>query len=227
MIRFARVAPLVAAALAGGSQLAAQAVAVRAVIAAPKNSARLSGVTERADGVWAGAALDLRAGSWALFARGLRGQLETSQPGFVPTSDVGEIAVSGRYDVRPWIGIDLGYTTRAFRSAAGYQRWEMVGVGATATSDLGTPAVRANISLTYIPVVSLRTQEDPTSGLGSEVAIAAAPPRLPIVIALSYRIERFHFPSVTGRSEQFESLAFSVGVKAWREDGRWRFTEGR
>ena len=215
-----------AALLVARSQLAGQAVDARALVAAPRNSARLGGVTERADGVWAGMAVDFRAGRFALSARGTRGQLTTSQAGFVPDRDVGEIAVSARYDVRSWIGLDLGYTGRAFSSVAGYERWDMATVGLTATRDVGTPAVRAFASLAYLPVVRIRSHENPTFSFGSNVGIAVAPSRSPFTFALSYRIERFGFPRAIGRSEQFEALSFSAGVRAWRHGGRWTLGGG-
>ena len=221
-----RVALTLAALLVARSQLAGQSVAARAVVAAPRNSARLGGVTERADGVWAGMAVDFRAGRFTLSAQGTRGQLTTSQAGLVPDRDVGEIAVSARYDVRSWIGLDLGYTGRAFSSAAGYERWDMATVGLTATRDVGTPAVRAFASLAYLPVVRIRSHENPTFSFGSDVGIAVAPSRSPLTFALSYRIERFGFPSATGRSEQFEAVSLSAGVRAWRHGGRWKLGDG-
>ena len=220
------VALSLAAVLIARSQLAGQGVDARALVAAPRNSARLGGVTERASGVWAGMAVDLRAGRFTLSARGTRGQLTTSQAGLVPNRDVGEIAVRGRYDIRSWISLDLGYTGRAFSSAAGYQRWNMAGVGLTATRDVGTPAVRAFVSLAYLPVVRIRSHENPTFSFGSNVGIAVAPSRSPFTFALSYRIERFGFPRAIGRSEQFEALSFSAGVKAWRHGGHWNLGDG-
>jgi hypothetical protein len=171
-------------------------------------------------------AVDFRAGRFALSARGTRGQLTTSQAGLVPDRDVGEIAVSARYDVRSWIGLDLGYTARAFSSAAGYERWDMASVGVTGTRDVGTPAVRAFASLAYLPVVTIRAQENPTFAFASDVGIFVAPNRSPLTVSLSYRIERFRFPSATRRSEQFEALSLSAGVRAWRHGGRWKLGGG-
>ena len=221
-----RIALPLGALLGAWSQLAGQAIDARILVAAPRNSARLGGVTERADGLWACVAVDLRAGRYTLSARGMRGQLTTSQPGFLPDRDVGEIAVGARYDVRPWIGVELGYTARAFSSAAGYERWNMAGVGVTATRDVGTPAVRAFASLAYLPLVGIRAQKSPTFAFASNVGISVAPHRSPLTVSLSYRIERFRFSSATGRSEQFEALSLSAGVRAWRHAGRWTLGGG-
>jgi hypothetical protein len=114
---------------------------------------------------------------------------------------------------RPWLGLELRYTARAFSSAAGYQRWDVVGVGAAASRDLGTPAVRAFASLLYFPMVSVSHQERPRFALGSDVGIALAPSKLPLAVTLSYRIERFSFPEAAARSEQFEALTLSLGLR--------------
>jgi hypothetical protein len=216
-----RVALLMVGSLVAVSHLAGQAVDARAVVAAPRNSARLGGVTERADGLWAGMAVDVRAGPFTFSAEGTRGQLTVSQAGLVPDRDLGEIAVSGRYEVRPWIGLDLGYRARAFSSAAGYERWDMARIGVTASRDVGQRSIRAFASLAYLPVVSIRAQENPTFAFASDVGISVAPSRSPLTVLLSYRVERFLFSSATSRSEQFEALSLSAGVRAWRHGGRW------
>jgi len=139
----------------------------------------------------------------------------------LPTRDVGELSLDGQYRVRPWLRLELRYTARAFRSAAGYQRWDLVGVGAAASRDLGTPAVRGFASLLYFPMARVSHQESPRFSLGSDVGIALAPSKLPIAVRLSYRIERFRFPEAAARSEQFEALTLSLGVRARRHAGRW------
>lgn len=198
-----------------------QAVSGHVVVAAPKHSAHFSGVTERLDGSWVGGAVQFETGRLRVSMSGMRGRLTASNPGSVPRSDVGELSLNGRYGVRPWLGLALCYTARAFSSAAGYQRWDLVGVGAAASRDLGTPAVRAFASLVYFPMVSVSQQEKPRFALGSDVGIALAPSRLPLAFTLSYRIERFSFPEAAARSEQFEALTLSLGVRAQRHAGRW------
>lgn len=211
---------LVAVSLLPLAALQGQTVSGRAVIAAPRSSVSLPGLTERGDGLWAGLALDVQAGRFAFSASGTRGRLRASQTGSAPERDVGEISLTGRYDVRPWLGFAARYTARAFSSAAGYQRWDMLSMGATASRDLGTPAVRAFASIEYLPIIELSTQAQPDFGFASDVGIALAPEGLPIAGLLGYRVERFTFPSATARSEQFEALTLSVGVRLRRLNGR-------
>lgn len=198
-----------------------QTVSAHAVVASPKQSAHFSGLTERVDGSWVGGAAEFGTGRLCLSISGMRGRLTAPDPGSVPKRDVGELSLTGQYRVRPWLGLELHYTARVFSSAAGYQRWDLVGVGAAASRDLGTPAVRAFANLLYFPTVSVSHQERPSFAFGSDVGIALAPSKLPLAVVVSYRIERFSFPETAARSEQFEALTLSVGVRAWRHAGRW------
>ena len=209
------------AALVPMAAASGQTVSGRAVVSVPKYITHYSGVTERMDGSWVGGAVAFEAGRLWLAVSGMRGRLTAADPGSVPKSDVGELSLDGQYRVRPWLDLELRYTARAFSSAAGYQRWDVVGVGAVVSRDLGTPAVRAFASLLYFPLVSVSHQERPRFALGSDVGIAVAPSQLPLAVALSYRIERFSFPEAAARSEQFEALTLSVGVRARRHAGRW------
>ena len=211
-----RVTSLLAGALVPTAASSGQTVSARAVVAAPRQSVQFSGVTERTDGSWVGGAMDFEAGRWRLSVSGTRGRLTALDPGSVPTRDVGELSFNGQYGVRPWLGLELRYSARAFSSAAGYQRWDLLGVGTAASRDLGTSAVRAFASLLYFPMVRVSHQEPPSLALGSDVGIALAPSKLPLVVALSYRIERFRFPEADARSEQFEALTLSVGVRVRR-----------
>jgi hypothetical protein len=207
-------------------QLPGQAVAARAVMAVPRSSVRLGGVTERVDGVWAGAALGFDAGRFLFTASGTRGTLTASGTGTVPKRDVGEISLSGRYAVRPWLGLDLGYVARAFSSAAGHQRWDIVSVGAAGSRDLGTPAVRAVAALAWLSVAKIGGEPDPSFALRSDVGLSVAPQGSPLAFTLGYRVERFHFSQSARRSEQFEALTFSAGVRARRVGGRWTLGGG-
>jgi len=220
-LRAFHLAPLLASILVPPAELAAQVVSAGAVIAAPMSGVRVGGVTERVDGLWAGLVLDVRVGRFTISGTATRGQL-TGDASAVPPRAVGEMSLSGRYEFRPWLGFDLRYAARAFSSAAGFQRWNYVGVGVTASRNLGTPSVRAFASLAYMPVVTVTGQERSPFAVAGDVGLSLAPNRFPITLQLNYRIERFRFPGAVARSEQFEALALSVGVRFRRRDGRWR-----
>ena len=213
---------LLAALLLPAAVLSGQTVSARAVIAAPRSSVSVGGVMDRVDGLWGGMALGFRAGRFSLSGSGTRGQLTSGASGTTLERDVGELALEGAYEFRPWLRVGLQYAARAFSSAAGYQRWDMLSVGATASRGLGTRAVRAFAGLAYLPVVRVSGQQRPTFALGSDVGIALQPTHLPITLRLDYRIERFRFPAASRRSEQFEAFTFSMGLALQRVGGRWK-----
>jgi hypothetical protein len=222
-----RLAPTIASMLVLTVDLPGQTVSGRAVIAAPRSSVRLGGARERMDGLWGGLAFDFQAGRFTLSGSGTRGRLAPSPRGTAPKQDVGELSLAGQYALRPWFRLDLEYTARAFSSAAGYQRWNIVGLGATVARDLGTRAVRAYASVAYLSAVTVSGQRRPTFAVGSDVGLVVTPDRVPIALLLTYRIERFHFPGATARSEQFEALTVSLGVRARRDGGRWTLGAAR
>jgi hypothetical protein len=207
--------------------LAGQTLSARGIMGAPKNSVRTAGVTERLGGLWAGVAVGLRTGQWTMSAEGTRGSLSSSGGSPVLDRDVGEVSLSTRYDFPPGVGPELRYVARAFRSAAGYQRWNMLALAVTGSRDLGHPAVHGFASVAFLPILSVTAgQSRPTSGLGSEVGLSVAPDRSPLAFALSYRVERFFFSPSAARSEQFEALTLSASVSVRRLAGRWTLIRG-
>ena len=213
---------LLAAGLAPAA-LAGQAVSGRAVVGFPKSSVRVGGATERVDGTWLGAAVGFHSASWTFSASGTGGTLSPTAGSGVLERDVGEISAGARYEPRQWLGVDGRYIARVLSSAAGRRRWNMVAIGVIGSRDLGTPVVRAGASFAYLHVLSGTEQAPPNFGLGSDVSISVAPLRFPLAFSLGYRVERFHFLKSAGRSEQFETLTLSVGLRARRLDGRWAF----
>jgi hypothetical protein len=209
------------------SHLAGQTIWVQAIMGTPRSSVRAARVTERVDGWWGGAAVGFRTGQWTVAAEGTRGSLSSAGGGLVLDRDVGEVSLSARYEFPLGLGPELRYVARAFRSAAGYQRWNLLAVALTGSRDLGTAAVRGFASVAYLPILSAAGGEPrPTRGMGSEVGLSVAPDRSPLALRVGYRVERFYFPQWAARSEQFETLTLSVGVRVRRHAGRWALTGG-
>jgi len=220
--RALQAALLLAAGLAPAA-LAGQAVSGRAVVGFPMSSVRVGGTTERVDGTWVGGALGFHIAAWTFWASGTRGTLSSTAGSGVLEPEIGEISAGARYEPRQWLAVAGRYIARAFSSAAGRRRWDMAAIGVIGSRDLGTPVVRAAASFAYLHVLSGSEQAPPNFGLGSDVSISVAPLRLPLAFSLGYRVERFQFPKSAGRSEQFETLTLSVGLRARRLDGRWAF----
>jgi hypothetical protein len=109
------------------------------------------------------------------------------------------------------------YVARAFSSAVGYQRWDMLGLGAWVSTALGDPALQAYARGSYLPAVGVTGQPSPTLALAAEVGVSAMPHRAPVVIRLAYRFERFDFPGQpTARLEEFDRITLEVGYRVRR-----------
>jgi hypothetical protein len=201
--------------------LAGQAVSGRVLVAFPKSSLRVAGTTERVDGLWAGAGVGFHIASWTFSASGTRGTLSPTATSGVLEREVGEISAGGRYEAGPSLAVDGRYVARVFSSAAGRRRWSMAAIGVIGSRDLGTPAVRASASLAYLQVLSGSEQAPPKFGLGGDMSISVAPAQFPLALSMGYRVEQFQFRQSARRSEQFEALTFSVGVRVRRLNGRW------
>ena len=205
---------------AGLARLDAQDVRARLVVAAPHSSTRVEGIPDEVDGLAGGLAVDVRLGELTLSASGVRGSLDPTGTASGLSRNFGDVSLGARYRVRSWLDLGAQYTARAFSSAAGHARWDMMGVGATASMELGTPSAIASLGVAWMPSVALSTAE-PGNGLASELAVSVEPVSLPVHLRLHYRIERF-FDIGADRGEQFESFAAALGIRLRRENGRWQ-----
>jgi len=216
-----RLGLVAAVSLASPAALAGQAVSVQALVAVPNSSARVSGITMRMDGVWAGLGVGIDAGRFTLTANGTRGQVNGTPSSAIPATSLGEVGLGGLFHLAPWLAVGARYTARALSSAAGYERWDMMGAGARVARDLGTPAVSTFAALTYLPVVRLKNETAPTFGVGGEAGATVTPAGSPLALMLVYRIERFHFSDAATRAAQFETLSLAIGVRAHSQRCRW------
>lgn len=185
------------------------------IVTGPRSTVLNQGVEEIVEGVWLGAALELRVGRFLVSGFGLRGTLDPVANAV--RRDGGEEGILVRFEPRTGLGVEATYTARAFRSAVGYQRWNMLGLGAVASVPLGHPRLRAYARGSYLPSVSVSGQPSPSVALAAEVGVNAVPRGAPVVVRLTYRFERFDFPSQpSGRLEVFERIALEVGYRMGR-----------
>ena len=183
-----------------------------AVLALPRSSLLLAGEREIAAGTWFGGALAVKAGRLLLSGTGLRGTLTPRDNTRALERDGGEVAGLVRFEPRAWLGFETAFTVRAFTSVAGYQRWEIFGLGIRVSGALGNSGLRAYARGAYFPSVSVTGQPAPNLGVEAEAGVTAAFQRVPLVFKLSYRLERYDFPG-DARLEQFDRLTVEAGVR--------------
>jgi len=196
----------------------AQGIAVTTfgIIGGPRSTVLNEGVRETVGGVWLGVAVEVKVRRLLIAVSGLRGTL-TPIENTPFERDGGEEAILIRFEPRSGLGVEGAYTARAFSSAAGYQHWDILGLGAWVSMPLGDPALCAYARGSYLPAVSVSGQPAPTVALAAEVGVSAAPARAPVLIRLKYRFERFDFPGQpTARLEEFDRITLEVGYRVRR-----------
>jgi hypothetical protein len=192
-----------------------------ALVTHPTSSVIIDGVREQTNGFWFGGVVELRLGQFALTGLGLRGNLYETGDAMALDRDGGEMSARARYDVLPWLGAEASYTMRAFTSAAGYQSWREMGVGAILFHDLLDGAVQVFGRVMYLPYVDVDGQDTPDVSLGTETGVSITPRGVPISLSATYSMERYDFPGADERREQFERISLSVGIPLQRTGGGW------
>ncbi len=190
------------------------------VIANPTSRVSLDGTVQSTSGVWGGLEIGARLGRFRIRGVGTRGQLTPSGSSAPLDREVGEMGGTVGYAVSSWLAAEAGYTARAFNSATGRQQWGILGVGVHARQTLGTPVFEGFARISYLPLVDVTGQESPNLSYAAETGVTLRPSEVPLLISVSYAIERFEFPGGT-RVEQFERLTVSVGVLVSRIGGKW------
>ncbi len=185
------------------------------VVAGPRSTVLYEGTRETVEGVWLGAVVEVKVNRFRVSGFGLRGTLDPAANAV--GRDGGEEGILVRFEPRAGVGVEAMYAARAFSSAVGYQRWDMLGLGAWVSTALGDPALQVYARGSYLPAVGVSGQPSPNLALAAEVGVSAIPHRLPVVIRLAYRFERFDFPAQpASRLEVFERIALEVGYRVRR-----------
>lgn len=192
-----------------------------ALVANPSSSVSIDGTREQTNGIWFGGMVELRLGDFAVTGLGLTGDLSATGDVTALDRDGGEMSARGRYDVLSWLGVEASYTMRAFTSAAGYQRWNEMGIGVVLFHDLLDGAVQVFGRAAYLPWVSVDGQDSPDVSLGTETGVSLTPPGVPITLRAAYTMERYDFPGADQRREQFDRISLSIGVPVQRAAGGW------
>lgn len=122
-------------------------------------------------------------------------------------------AVDAGIALAPWLNLTAGVEARRFEDVV-VQRWIMVRAGGEANVSLGGGALRGIARLQLVPLISIASNAPVTSpsfGLASALGLGFENRR--VSASLLYDIERYSFPSASGRKEQFGAILFRFGYK--------------
>jgi len=179
-----------------------------------QSTALVAGTQEAVSGAWVGGSAEVELGPIALLFHTMAGSMTQTGNTTAISRDGGEISGGVRLSPVPWIGIQGGYTIRTFSSVVGYQDWKLAGGGLVLSPTLGNPAIRAHLMGLFLPSVSVAGRDSPELGVAAEAGVRFAPLRIPIVVSVAYRFERYDFPeAATVRVEQFDQLMVRLGVR--------------
>lgn len=179
----------------------------------PLSTLRLDDTREAIDGTWTGGIVILRLVPLAVEGSATTGRLRATDNTVAFQRDGGELRGIGRLEVSPYFGLEGGDAIRAFDSPAGYQRWEMPLVGGRISAPLGHPALSTFLRGHFMPAVKVSGQDTPELAVSGEAGLLARLGKLPFMLHVSYRIERFDFPQgIPKRVEQFETLQGGLGL---------------
>lgn len=168
-------------------------------------------LTELMTGTWGGGAARIALGPLALRGSLAAGPLRSADT----TTAVAREGAEANAEAELWVagGLALigGLRTRGYTSTVGKQVWRILRTGIRLHGPLGTERVRAWLTASYMPSVTVTKRGKPRMAFETDIGLAVAPPRVPVELALGYRFERFDFGQADG-SRVEELASFYVGI---------------
>ena len=189
--------------------------AVSAVMAKADHRVDVGLGVERTTGLLFGAQLDLEpADRMGVSLRALGGTLDAPHdtPG-VESRAVGEIALTTRFDVLPWLRGTAAAVGRSYDGALARQHWTELSVGGEGHIALIEGVVDGVIGVSLAPIVKVTARAGPDLAVAGNARLRHAGERLDL--SLGYSLQRYDFPTTNGvrRLEEISMLVFRAGLR--------------
>jgi hypothetical protein len=216
----ARSAPIVAAlAVVAGtagaqSRLTLPTGAVSVVMAKADHRVYAGHGVEQTTGLLFGAQLDLEpADRMTVSLRALGGTLDTARRTPGESRSVGELALTTRFDVLPWLRGTAAAVGRSYDGALARQHWTELSVGGEGHLPLIEGLVDGTIGLSLAPIVKVTARAGPDLAVAGTARLRHSGERLDL--SLGYSLQRYDFPSTNGvrRVEEISMLVFRAGLR--------------
>jgi hypothetical protein len=170
---------------------------------------------EKTSGPLFGGAMGLAlGGALSLRLQFLTGRLKKDTVTVLKDRSIAAGRLEAGIQISPWLTVLVGGEARRYE-VVGTERWLIGRAGAEANVSLGGGPLRGIARIFVLPLISiannLGTATAPSSGLASEIGLGLEGRH--VAGSLLYSVERYSFPSSTGRKEQFGALLFRVGYK--------------
>ncbi len=171
---------------------------------------------ERSTGPLFGAQIDLEpTDRMTLTLRALGGTLEAQTPA-AESRGLGEVMLSTRIDVLPWLRGTAAALTRSYDGALARQRWSELSVGGEGHLALVDGLVDGSIGFALAPLVQVSGQQGPDLSVAGSARLRHSGERLDL--AIGYTLERYDFATSAGvsRVEEISMLVFRAGLRIGR-----------
>ena len=168
---------------------------------------------ERSSGPLFGAQIDLEpTDRMTLTLRALGGTLDARTPA-AESRGLGEVTLSTRIDVLPWLRGTAAALTRSYDGALARQRWSELSVGGEGHLALVDGLVDGSIGLALAPLVRVSGQQGPDLSVAGSARLRHSGERLDL--AIGYTLERYDFAASSGvsRVEEISMLFFRAGLR--------------
>ncbi len=170
---------------------------------------------QRTTGLLFGAQLDVEpADRMSLSLRALGGTLDPARetPG-AESRGVGEIALTTRIEVLPWLRGTAAAVGRSYDGALARQHWSALSVGGEAHFPLIEGFADASIGAALLPIVKVTDRAGPDLAIAGGARLRHSGERLDL--SLGYSLERYDFPTAGGvrRVEEISMLVFRAGLR--------------
>lgn len=175
------------------------------------------GTVDEQTGFWVGVEGSVKLGKVTIGASGLFGSLAGATDALA-TPDLAARASSLFIGttLSHWLDVSAVAEAQRYQSDVGVTVWRLIGPRLRLTPELGLPGLEASAALTYFASASvIGGTERLSPAVRAVVGTNWAPTRLPFVLRMSYRFERFDFGAVgtdPARLEQFSGLELGVDI---------------
>ena len=178
---------------------------------------------ERSSGPLFGAQFDIEpADRMSLSLRALGGTLAAKTPG-AEARGIGELALTTRLDVLPWLRGTVAAIGRSYDGALARQHWSELSLGGEGHLPLIDGFLDGSIGLALAPVVRVTGRQGPDLAVAALARLRHSGERLDL--AVGYSLQRYDFPSA-GRATRVEELSMLTLRAGLRIGGR-RGDKGR
>lgn len=181
---------------------------------------RYEGAVAEQTGTLVGGAGSLRVGPIALTVGGFTGKLTSAEPSAVnPDRSVRATTVALYLAPEPVFAVGAEVEARRYETTAGVAWERLVGGSASLALPLGPAGLRGGVQLDYLPVASVSGADSLDRAIRGTFGLAYAPPRVPIVFSVAYRLERYDFKasgSQPARLEQLDGIVIGAGLRLGR-----------